>query len=41
LSVLTLFAGKETRGLVNRDILQNATCRQKLNRFAIHEHRRN
>jgi phosphoglycerate dehydrogenase-like enzyme len=40
-SVLTTFSGKEPRGLVNREILHNDTWREKLDRFAIHERRRN
>jgi phosphoglycerate dehydrogenase-like enzyme len=40
-SVLTTLSGKEPRGLVNREILHNATWRKKLDRFAIHERGRN
>jgi phosphoglycerate dehydrogenase-like enzyme len=40
-SVLTVFAGREPRGIVNREILQNPTWRKKLDRFVIHERMRN
>jgi phosphoglycerate dehydrogenase-like enzyme len=36
-SVLTTLSGREPRGLVNREILHNATWRLKLDRFAVHE----
>ena len=38
-SVLTTLSEREPQGLVNREILQNATWRLKLDRFAVHEPR--